>query len=372
MKLLVSSPLKQVSIGQCLLKAARERFVLPPLMFGLAVEIDNIFGSKWLINELCKLGFSISYDEVTKYKQTVLSTTDVEDILSTAYTGCFTQWVADNVDHNVRTLDGKNTFHGMGMIAVSTKLDESEPIQERRLQIPKKKLKVQDLITGKGVPINWYDFPKKKGLQDIVFTSLQRNLSIMPSSTNIDLLWQSAALFNTADRKRPNWSGFMQYVSQGEHPPQSKITLLPIIDLNPSDYSCIYSVLVYIEGQARKLHISTACTTFDQPLYFKAMEIITAKKMNIVCRLGGFHTLMSFLVSIGYLMAGSGLEEALHQVYGENSVVHMMSGKAVARALRGHMLVVDSALNMILMEEMFPQTKVDDQGRDDAEDMLHS
>ena len=51
--LLVPSPLKQASIGQCLLKAAKERSVLHPLMFGLAVELDNIFGSKWLIKMNC-------------------------------------------------------------------------------------------------------------------------------------------------------------------------------------------------------------------------------------------------------------------------------------------------------------------------------
>ena len=30
------------------------------------------------------------------------------------------QYAADNVDHNSRTLDGHDTFHGMGMIAVVT------------------------------------------------------------------------------------------------------------------------------------------------------------------------------------------------------------------------------------------------------------
>ena len=30
----------------------------------------------------------------------------------------FIQYVADNVVHNIRTLDGNNTFHGMGMIAI--------------------------------------------------------------------------------------------------------------------------------------------------------------------------------------------------------------------------------------------------------------
>ena len=30
----------------------------------------------------------------------------------------FCQFSADNVDHNIRTLDGLNTFHGMGIIAI--------------------------------------------------------------------------------------------------------------------------------------------------------------------------------------------------------------------------------------------------------------
>ena len=31
----------------------------------------------------------------------------------------FTQRVADNVDHNINTLTGKDTFHGMGIISVT-------------------------------------------------------------------------------------------------------------------------------------------------------------------------------------------------------------------------------------------------------------
>lgn len=44
---------------------------------------------------------------------------------------------------------------------------------------------------------------------------------------------------------------------------------------------------------------------------------------------------MSFLGSIGHLMAVSGLEELLEVVYAGNTVCHMMSGKAVSRAVRG-------------------------------------
>jgi hypothetical protein len=60
--------------------------------------------------------------------------------------------------------------------------------------------------------------------------------------------------------------------------------------------------------------------------------------MNIVCRLGAFHIVMSFLGSIGSLMAGTGLSDVLENCYGPNTVSQMLAGKSVARAVRGHFL----------------------------------
>jgi len=45
----ISSELTQVSIGQCIVQAARPQSVMMP---GLGVEIDHVFGSKWLVSQL--------------------------------------------------------------------------------------------------------------------------------------------------------------------------------------------------------------------------------------------------------------------------------------------------------------------------------
>ena len=58
---LSDSTLKQESIGQCLVKLVSHS-QLPPLLFGLSIEADNLFGSRWLINELYKLGFGVLYN----------------------------------------------------------------------------------------------------------------------------------------------------------------------------------------------------------------------------------------------------------------------------------------------------------------------
>ena len=159
-------------------------------------------------------------------------------------------------------------------------------------------------------------------------------------------------MFSSAEHPRPNWSGFMQHVFSSNHNISSKseVLFLPIIDLSPSDNTCIYSTLNYVHKQAKKLNIQSPCITFDQPLWIKAVEIIKSKSMNIVCQLGCFHTMIRFMGSLGTIMKGSRFEEALGCVYGPNAVTHMMSGKAVSRALRGHFLLEVALTNKLLLK----------------------
>ena len=74
--------------------------------------------------------------------------------------------------------------------------------------------------------------------------------------------------------------------------------MLPLIDMDPFDLTCIYSTLKFIESQASHLGDVTACVKFDQPLWYKANTIIHEKELNMKCRFGGFHLLMSFLGSM--------------------------------------------------------------------------
>ena len=61
---------------------------------------------------------------------------------------------------------------------------------------------------------------------------------------------------------------------------------------------------------------------------------------------------MSFIGGIGYLMSGSGLANLLKAVYASTAASHMMSGKALARAVRGHFLV-DTALTAFIISLVY-------------------
>ena len=57
-------PLKQESTGQAITNATRPRSCIPLILFGLGAETDHFVGSKWLVNELSRLGFSVSIDAI--------------------------------------------------------------------------------------------------------------------------------------------------------------------------------------------------------------------------------------------------------------------------------------------------------------------
>lgn len=97
---------------------------------------------------------------------------------------------------------------------------------------------------------------------------------------------------------------------------------MPFINLSASNLTTLYSALIYAACESKK-HGQMCIVTFDQPLFMKSIEMVKSAEQNsdisgIIVRLGGFHLLMSYLGTIGYIMKGSGLEELWETVYGND------------------------------------------------------
>ena len=125
-----------------------------------------------------------------------------------------------------------------------------------------------------------------------------------------------------------------------------------MIDMPATELQCVYSTMKYVEGCAIRNNTIPVCT-FDQALYWKALQVKQSPSSDLgqfVIRLCPFHTIMNFLGVIGYIMAGSGLFDAFECIYAANTVPHLLSGKAVNRALRAHQLV-DTCLSEILLKQ---------------------
>ena len=335
--------LKIASIGQAIMQAARPRVLLSPLQFGLAIQMHNHFSSRFVVDSLFKHGFACSYSEVQRYERSAAITQGAE--LPKPEAGQFIQFMADNVDHNIRSIDGFNTFHGMGIISSFT------PGTVQVKPVPRIKVSSIDIVEVGRINIKHFT-SQHTGKPPMTYKELQA-MEVTDPTASVDLLWDVSLSLQSS---RPAWSGMMQSVHRGSYPGKSTVLFLPMIDMDPSNMTCVYSTLSYVSEQAGKYGI-TPILTFDQPLWFKATMIVEAEPdtsplKSIVLRLGGLHVEMSFLGSIGHLMAGSGLQEVLQVAYAENAVKHMLSGKAIARAIRGHLLVY-AALNAMLMAKAY-------------------
>ena len=144
----------------------------------------------------------------------------------------------------------------------------------------------------------------------------------------------------------------MYSVCHGPHPGKSSVNFFPMIDIDPTDMSCIYLTLHFVAVESH-CQGTTPMLTFDQPLFWKANTIIVHEKEKselifIVLNLGGFHFVMYFLGRMGHVMEASWLKEALELIYAENALTHMLIVKAYARVIRCHFLI-DTAFSSIVL-----------------------
>ena len=183
----LTSKVKQTAIGHAITSACKPKLV-SPLLFGLGIELDHCFGSKWLNNHLARLVFSITNDEVRRFRQTLM---ERDSMLPEIPPNSFVQYSADNVDHNSRTLDGKNTFHGMGVIACVTLAVSISRIPVTRT-LSRKPL--PDISTVKEITIIGY-FGKAVPSKSLKFEPYSSLTEVIKSDEKngplLDLVWLS-------------------------------------------------------------------------------------------------------------------------------------------------------------------------------------
>ena len=398
--------------GQNLLKAYSPRSGVMPSHLGLTIQLDHKFGSKWLIERCHRLGYSESYAELQRYKYCYLSVknglgsldrdtmitdedvagaleieeAEVDAALSRERTEDqddssddkmdeepqtsahfvpeerrVQQFVGDNIDLNIVSLNGNTSFHAMGMIkatcpAPATRQDEIlATIPRRNITVKEKAttLKAAEVKIQSFVPKN------KEGLADIQFVPIVDLRQHPPAMLPGDIMWAAgwAIKNNNPGFEHPNWNGFMKSIHQPGSKEKSLIEFLPIIEGDPNDYSTIYTTLMECMRRSQ----SPVIITFDLPIWLKATQIVLQSKLPIITRLGGFHLLKSFLGSIGAIMADSGLRELIQLVYhGSSTSEHILSGGAYAKSIRFHLLAYAGITKFVLKDVVFSEKEFED------------
>lgn len=349
---------KCTSIAHSIIAAARPKSFVSSLQVGLAAYLHSRFGSKNLVNVVSALGFCASYTEAEIFQISAILHPEAQ-----AGQG-FIQFVADNADVNVNTLDGLGTFHSMGMINCVTPKANNRTSRGlfRVTDVP------SAAVLGNFGHITVETFERKTAPSELHTLTVQKVNNIDPISPRAsDLLWMYGKLNDVPGIC--GWNGFMEQITSKGTFSTSDINTMSFINASPSDYNTIYTTLLCAVAECEKVRPTTCFITFDQPLYQKARDIISStsdpRLQSVVVRLGGFHLLMSFLGAIGYVMSGSGLKELLSTIYAPLSVEKMLAGHAYSRAVRGHLLT-----HLTLGQIILKLVEFSDEERIEIEDVL--
>lgn len=329
------------TLSHCLIAAVRPRSFLSPILQGFSSFIHKTFGARDVIDAFSFAGICSSYKETLRFEASVLKDPENNKTTDSAYV----QYVYDNADHNTSTVDGKNTFHAMGGGKIVT--PKSSVTLKKTIPRLRKIPNAEDLAKRGFIKLQRWEKQKSEGLKGVEIKKILENDNDddFIDTPMEDFLWFYSKF---SSDKTPGWNGFMEQAHINDEYQTSEMMFLPFVNNPPTSFDTILTVMAESARDNFEYHKQKFIfITFDQQLYVKAWEILASVDRNndplhlasIKLRLGGFHTLMSFLGSVGFIMDGSGLKEALCTIYASNSVDKMLTGHAYARAIRGHFLV---------------------------------
>ena len=138
--------------------------------------------------------------------------------------------MADKVDHNINTIDGRGTFHGMGIIATVT------PGKVIKTPVPRLTVTAANIAQvgqlHQCVYRNWH-------LTKLVNFHKICDKYVDNPTSNFEVLWKTSVMFCKVSRI-PNWMGMMQFMHRDIYPGRSEDVFLPMINTNPTDQFTIY------------------------------------------------------------------------------------------------------------------------------------
>ncbi|GFX15136.1 uncharacterized protein TNCV_2480501 [Trichonephila clavipes] len=118
---MANSKTKCTSISHAIMAALRERSFSSQILFNPSVFLHRRYGYKRLIDVLYSLRFAASYGNTIQYE--ISAAYHPQPRILSLESDVLVQYVGDNANINVHTLDGINTLHVMEMIKIVTPKD---------------------------------------------------------------------------------------------------------------------------------------------------------------------------------------------------------------------------------------------------------
>ena len=349
----LNKTLPSILIGSIITSVLRNQPTNIQIALGVLIR-----DSKQLINQMHAFGVTCSYDEILRFKKSAaIAATEEIDLtgISSEQSG-LVQVIADNFDADISSQNGKLSTHSLAVLL--TQPEEKEA--ENKIRDTIKRINKNDMSNpiDYEIPIQRYNGPKQPEMPKRAASKTVLPLKVLVHkflaerrSKESDVAFLQDVLTKS---DCPEFNGYNTRISREQghsYRPRTRAIYLPLIDMIPSDPDTIMTALTQAQHLTLKTGQKYVIFTCDLQLYRVATHVTWAypdKFENVILRLGGMHSLMSFVGSIGTLMEESGLSEILSDVFG--GVSKMLSGKKFPQNLRALRMVAEELLRRILQE----------------------
>lgn len=179
------------------MQATRPMCLLSPLQIDLQFKCTTILVVPGHLYTLYNMEFCFSYSDVQRFEKCAAFAQGI------SLPGCqeesCVQLIANNVDHNICTLDGNETFHGMGIVAGITPggFADNDVIKRNHVTI-------DDLKSVGKIGLTYYKAPIiHVSTSELKFIRLEDS-SVSDHTYILDIFFQIAWPLKTPT---PRWSG---------------------------------------------------------------------------------------------------------------------------------------------------------------------
>ena len=134
--------------------------------------------------------------------------------------------------------------------------------------------------------------------------------------------------------------------------PKTKAVYLRLIDMIQSHPDTMMTSVAFAQVYTRNIGHQCVVFTCDLQLYKVTLEVqwtYPERFSNVILRLGGMHSLMISIVSIGTLIADTGLSDIMSSVFG--GVSKMLTGIKFPQNVRALRMVAEEALREIIQDK---------------------
>ncbi len=358
------STLPALLVGNIITSVLRKQATCLQTALGILVR-----DSKAVVNQFHDFQVTCSYDEVLRFKKSAAVAQTKKPGLGGIRDNRagLIQVVADNFDADISSQNGKLSTHSLALIVTQPATTDNEFNRESTERLHRISKSEMVHAIEHNVPIERYTGGKKPEMPAEISKQAILPLKVLAQAavsrkqaSELDISFLKEV--HLVD-KCPEYNGYNTKLSREDENTSRPMTMTsyqPLIDMPPADPDTMMTALVEAQRITAQTGQEYTVFTCDQQLYRVALDVMWVypdRFSNVILRLGGMHLLMSFIGSIGTLMADTGLSDVLESVFG--GVGKMLTGKKFPQNVRALRLIVEEILRDVLLNH--PQLSTTDE-----------